>query len=290
MTLIDYIIDIALIALVILQIRGSRLDLKTAIRDLTNGQGADANTQTVEDRLKRDEEMIEYASPLFGQLRQTGTFQPISPITRPCFTSQQNMVGDIGGPKQGHCFEQCRAYDQRIGLIQKRHGLILRPAVTLCRSSANGDVKSAAQFIAKGRRRRDRDFHVRVLGMKLLKPWNQPTHRKAGRRVDAEHGTHRRVSARFRGRDDPIEGQADLGGKSPRRWCCRHAPSCSHEEALTKPCLQCRDLAADGAMGQSELGSSLGVAAGPSGDLKDTQRIKWRETTHGNREKNRQNT
>lgn len=32
MTLIDYIIDIALIALVILQIRGSRLDLKTAIR------------------------------------------------------------------------------------------------------------------------------------------------------------------------------------------------------------------------------------------------------------------
>jgi len=32
MTLTDYLINIALIALVILQIRGSRLDLKTAIR------------------------------------------------------------------------------------------------------------------------------------------------------------------------------------------------------------------------------------------------------------------
>jgi hypothetical protein len=38
MTLVDYIIDIALIALVILQIRGSRLDLKTAIRPVIRGQ------------------------------------------------------------------------------------------------------------------------------------------------------------------------------------------------------------------------------------------------------------
>ena len=78
---------------------------------LKDRQRADSDSETIDHRLECDEEMVEYAPPLLSSMRQTGMFQPIGPIARTCFTSQQDMVCNISWLSKGRAFEQRRTHD-----------------------------------------------------------------------------------------------------------------------------------------------------------------------------------
>ena len=113
---------------------------------LKDRQGAYSDPETVDDRLERDEEMVEYAPPLFGSMRQTSALQPVGPIARTRFASQKDVARDIGRPMEGRAFEQRRAHDQGIGFRQEGHRLILRPRTALRRSSPDGDIETTTQL------------------------------------------------------------------------------------------------------------------------------------------------
>ena len=113
---------------------------------LKDRQGAYADPKTVDDRLERDEEMVEDASPLFGSMRETGALQPVGPIPRTRLGSQEDMACDIGRLMEGRAFEQRWAHNQGIGFRQEGHRLILRPRTALRRSSPDGDIETTTQL------------------------------------------------------------------------------------------------------------------------------------------------
>jgi hypothetical protein len=91
----------------------------------------------------------------------------------------------------------------------------------------------------------------------------------------------RRVSACFGGRGHPIERQVYLSSKHASGRRSRHASASANEEALAKPGFEHRDLPADGAVGQAELYSRLGIAARSSSDLEDVQSVERKGAPHG---------
>ena len=165
---------------------------------------------------------------------------------------------------------------------------MLRPCILLRRSAPDGDVEAAAQLVVQRRRRGDRHLDLGPLGVEAVQARDQPAHRERRRRADPQDPARVQAAAGLGGGDDTIEGQADLGREGARRGGGHHAPPGPHEQALTEPALQRRDLAADGAMGQAEFGPGLGIAAGAGRDLEDAQGIERRQAAHGTREENRQ--
>jgi hypothetical protein len=69
-------------------------------RPFEGWEGSNSNSKTIDYRLECDEEMVEDASPLFGPVRETRTFQPVGPIPRPRLATQNDMAGDVESTAQ----------------------------------------------------------------------------------------------------------------------------------------------------------------------------------------------
>src|ERR1700749_4910282 len=113
-------------------------------------------------------------------MRQTGSVQPIRPVSGAGLTAEQDMPFNSGRVANWAPRKKSRAHYQRVNIFENWNGPMLRPRFIAGCASPHRHVESAAQIFVQGRHCRHQDFDIGVCIMEACEPRNQPAHSEAG--------------------------------------------------------------------------------------------------------------